>query len=126
MKLLCNILWMIFGGLVTAIEYMATSFVLMITIIGIPFAIVTFRIGLYVLWPFGQKIVDKPSSADHGCLNMMMNILWILCGGLAICLTHILIGALLCLTIVGIPFGKKQFSLAGLALAPFGKEVVSE
>lgn len=126
MKFLGNILWMFFGGLVTAVEYVVASFLLMCTIVGIPFGIVTLRIGLYVLWPFGSKVVDKPSSANYGCLNLVMNIIWIIAGGLVIWLTHIALGLLLCLTIVGIPFGRKQFTLARLALAPFGKEVVSE
>jgi uncharacterized membrane protein YccF (DUF307 family) len=126
MKILGNILWMFFGGLVTACEYFVSSLALMCTIVGIPFGIVTLRIGLYVLWPFGSKVVDKPSSVNYGCLNLVMNIIWIIAGGLLIWLTHIVLGLLLCLTIVGIPFGKKQFTLAGLALAPFGKEVVSE
>ena len=126
MKLLGNILWLLFGGLATAFEYVVSSVLLMCTIIGIPFGIATLRIGMYVLWPFGQQVVAKPSSANYGCVNLMMNVIWIMCGGLAIWLTHIFFGVLLCLTIVGIPFGKKQFSLAGLALTPFGKEVVSE
>lgn len=126
MKLIGNILWLVFGGLVTAIEYFVSSVALMVTIIGIPFGIATLRIGLYVLWPFGQRVEPKPSSSNHGCLNLVMNIIWIIAGGLVIWATHVLFGLLLCITIVGIPFGRKQFSLAGLALAPFGKQIVAE
>jgi len=125
MKVLGNILWLVFGGLVTALEYIVGSVALMCTIIGIPFGIATLRIGLYVLWPFGSKVVSKPTGVGHGCLDLIMNIIWIFAGGLVICLTHILFGALLCITIIGIPFGKKQFELAGLALTPFGKQIIS-
>lgn len=126
MKLIGNILWMIFGGLATALEYITASVILMMTIVGIPFGIATLRIGLYVLWPFGQKVVDKDTGMAHGCLDVAMNILWILTGGIFIWCTHILLGLLLCLTVIGIPFGRKQFTMARLALTPFGKQVVAE
>jgi uncharacterized membrane protein YccF (DUF307 family) len=122
MKIIGNIIWLIFGGLETGIEYFVSSIGMMITIIGIPFGIASLRIGLYVLWPFGQKIVDRPNN--HGCLDTIMNIIWFFIGGVWIWLTHLLFGTLLCITIIGIPFGKKQFHLAGLALAPFGKQVI--
>jgi uncharacterized membrane protein YccF (DUF307 family) len=122
MKIIGNIIWLIFGGLETAIEYFVSSIGMMITIIGIPFGIASLRIGLYVLWPFGQKVVDRPNH--HGCLDSIMNIIWFFIGGVWIWLTHLLFGTLLCITIIGIPFGKKQFHLAGLALTPFGKQVV--
>ena len=122
MKIIGNIIWLIFGGLETGIEYFVSSIGMMITIIGIPFGIASLRIGLYVLWPFGQKVVDRPNN--HGCLDSIMNIIWFFIGGVWIWLTHLLFGTLLCITIIGIPFGKKQFHLAGLALAPFEKQVI--
>lgn len=122
MKIIGNIIWLIFGGLETGIEYFVSSIGMMITIIGIPFGIASLRIGLYVLWPFGKKVVDRPNN--HGCLDTIMNIIWFFIGGVWIWLTHLLFGTLLCITIIGIPFGKKQFHLAGLALAPFGKQVI--
>lgn len=122
MKIIGNIIWLIFGGLETGIEYFVSSIGMMITIIGIPFGIASLRIGLYVLWPFGQKVIDRPNN--HGCLDTIMNIIWFFIGGVWIWLTHLLFGTLLCITIIGIPFGKKQFHLAGLALAPFGKQVI--
>jgi uncharacterized membrane protein YccF (DUF307 family) len=44
-------------------------------------------------------------------------------GGFVICLTHLVFGLLLCLTIIGIPFGRQHFKMAALALTPFGKRV---
>ncbi|MDR2765598.1 MAG: YccF domain-containing protein [Tannerella sp.] len=123
MKIPGNILWLLLGGLIVSIEYVVLSLCLMITIIGIPFGIQTLKLGLLALWPFGSKVVD--SGGSSGCLSILMNILWIVLGGLPICLTHLFFGILLCITLIGIPFGKQHFKMAGLALTPFGKQIVS-
>ncbi|MDR0757461.1 MAG: YccF domain-containing protein [Tannerella sp.] len=123
MKLLGNILWLVLGGLLIAVEYVAASLCLMITVIGIPFGIQTLKLALLALWPFGSKVVETGNTS--GCLSLLMNILWIVVGGLWICLTHFFFGLLLCITIIGIPFGRQHFKMAALALAPFGKSVVA-
>ncbi len=122
MKILGNIIWLIFGGLETAIGYFLSSLALMITIVGIPFGIKTIKIGILCLWPFGSQVVEN--SSIGGCLDLIMNIIWIFIGGIWICLTHLLFGGLLYITILGIPFGKQHFKLARLALTPFGKDIV--
>ncbi|MDR2388297.1 MAG: YccF domain-containing protein [Tannerellaceae bacterium] len=121
MKLLGNILWLIFGGVIVALEYLLAGLLLIVTIIGIPFGIQALKLSLLALSPFGTKVTDGGSSG--GCLSVGMNILWILIGGLWISLTHLLFGLLLCLTILGIPFGLQHFKMAGLALTPFGKKL---
>lgn len=121
MKLLGNLLWWIFGGLEAAIGYFSGSLALACTIIGIPFALQTFKIGLLCLFPFGANI--RSTDQPPGCIRLPLNILWIIFGGLWAWLMHILFGLLLCITIIGIPFGKQHFKLARLSLAPFGKEV---
>lgn len=121
MNILMNILWIIFGGLFVCLEYVISSFLLMVTIIGIPFGIQTLKLALLALFPFGVKVQSTPS--DGGCLSVFMNLLWILLGGVWIALTHLLFGALLCITVIGIPFGMQHFKLAGLALTPFGKTI---
>jgi uncharacterized membrane protein YccF (DUF307 family) len=122
MKILGNILWLIFGGLIVAVKYFLASILLMITIIGIPFGLQTIKLGVLALWPFGHEVVDKPES--DGCLNVFMNVLWILIGGIWICISHIFWGLILYITIIGIPFGKQHFKLAKISLVPFGKEIV--
>ena len=122
MKLLGNIIWLIFGGIFIAIEYIVCSFFLIITIIGIPFGIQTLKLAGLALWPFGKEIHNVPASS--GCLSIIMNVIWILFGGIWICLSHIGFGILLCISIIGIPFGLQHFKLATLALTPFGKSVV--
>lgn len=123
MKTIGNLIWLLFGGLPVAIEYFVASIGLMITIVGIPFGIQTMKIGIFVLWPFGSKIVNKDNGLGMGCLNLIMNVIWIVIGGFWIFITHVLLGCLFFITIIGIPFGIQQFKLARLAFTPFGKEI---
>lgn len=124
MNILLNILWLLLGGIITCIEYMISSILMMITIIGIPFGIQTFKLAGLALFPFGKEVRTEPQSG--GCLSLFMNILWLILGGLGICVSHLIFGVVLCITIIGIPFGRQHFKLAALALAPFGKTIVSK
>ncbi len=121
MRILGNIIWLIFGGLESAIIYFLGSILLALTIIGIPFAYQTFKIGLLTLWPFGHEVV--PVKQNQGCLTVIMNIIWILVGGIWISIIHVIFGILLAITIIGIPFARQHFKLAALSLSPFGKEI---
>ena len=123
MKLIGNIIWLLVGGLETAFEYFIAGVVLCITIIGIPFGLQAFKLGVLMLWPFGSRVDLMPGQP--GCLSTIMNILWLI-AGLPICLTHLFFGIILCITIVGIPFGMQHFKFAGIALTPFGRTVVSD
>ncbi len=122
MKTIGNIIWLLFGGIIIAIEYVISSILLMITIVGIPFGIQTLKLASLALWPFGRTTVTRESTT--GCLSTIMNIIWIFVGGIWIALTHLLFGLLLAITILGIPFARQHFKLATLALTPFGKDVV--
>ena len=121
MKTLGNIIWVLFGGLEIALQYVVSSLGLMITIVGIPFGLQTLKLGILALWPFGADVRKKPTS---GCLNTLMNVVWLLFGGFLIFLHHILLGVVFCITIIGIPFGKQHFKLAEIALTPFGREII--
>jgi uncharacterized membrane protein YccF (DUF307 family) len=123
MDLLGNLIWLIFGGLLSAIGYFFGGLILCFTIIGIPFGLQCFKIAGLVLMPFGKKVISTGSSG--GCLTVLFNIVWILTGGLYTAVIHLVFGVLLCLTVIGIPFGRQHFKLADLSLAPFGKEVVN-
>ena len=72
--------------------------------------------------PFGKEV--RSGERSGGCLYILMNVLWIFLGGIWICLSHLGFGVLLCITVIGIPFGMQHFKLAALALAPFGKDIV--
>lgn len=121
MKLLGNILWLVFGGLEAAMAYFVGSIALFCTIIGIPVALQTFKLGLLSLWPFGSKVIDSEDSI--GCISLPLNIIWFIFGGFWACCCHLFFGLLLCITVIGFPFGKQHFKMAGLSLAPFGKKV---
>ena len=123
MKLIGNIIWLLVGGLETAFEYFVAGVALCITIIGIPFGVQAIKLGVLMLWPFGSRVDLMPGQP--GCLSIIMNILWLI-AGLPICLTHLFFGIILCITIVGIPFGMQHFKFAGIALTPFGRTVVSD
>ena len=122
MKILGNIIWVVFGGLFLAIQYFISSLLLMITIIGIPFGLQTMKLAGLALWPFGKVVRTKEQGT--GCLSTGMNLLWIILGGWLIALEHAFIGIIFFITIIGIPFGKQHFKLAAIALTPFGREVV--
>jgi len=121
MKLLGNIIWLLFGGIIIFFEYLVSGLVLCLTIIGIPFGLQVFKLAFVALWPFGKIIENNPSS--NGCLNTLMNIIWLLVGGIWIALSHVIVGLLLAITIIGIPFTMQHFKLAALALSPFGKTI---
>ena len=122
MKLLGNIIWLIFGGLLISIEYCVASIVLMLTIIGIPFGIQTMKMASLALWPFGRD--TRMQERGSGCLEIIMNIIWLIAGGLWIAISHAFFGLLLSITIIGIPFGMQHFKLASVALSPFGRDII--
>ncbi|MGL4411807.1 MAG: YccF domain-containing protein [Bacteroidales bacterium] len=123
MSCLGNIVWFIFGGVLVALEYFTAGLALCLTIIGIPFGLQCFKIGIFALMPFGQEVVNEP--VEVGCLSTVMNIIWMVIGGFWIALTHLLFGILLSITIVGLPFGLQHFKLMGIAFTPFGRVVRS-
>ena len=122
MGCLMNVLWLVFGGILTAVEYMIASLLMMITIVGIPFGMQTMKMAGLALCHFGKEV--RSGERSGGCLYILMNVLWIFLGGIWICLSHLGFGVLLCITVIGIPFGMQHFKLAALALAPFGKDIV--
>jgi len=124
MNFLGNLIWLIFGGLIISIEYLIGSIVLMITIVGIPFGIQTLKMASLSLWPFGRD--TRVQIRASGCLYILMNIIWLIFGGLWIAITHAIFGALLCVTIIGIPFGLQHFKLTSIALSPFGRDIVKK
>ena len=122
MKFIGNILWMLLGGFIISLYYAVMGLLFCITIVGIPFGLQLFKIAGLALWPFGREVMAGPN--DTGCLAIVMNIIWILFGGIEIALLHLGFGVILCLTIVGIPFGLQHFKMMLLAFVPFGKQIV--
>lgn len=122
MRTLLNIIWLVLAGVWLALGYLLAAVIMAITIIGIPFAVQAFKLAGYALWPFGRSLV--PSSTRSKGLSVIGNILWFVLVGWWLALEHLVIGIVLCITIIGIPLGVGAFKMAGAALVPFGKEVV--
>ncbi|HEX8755072.1 MAG TPA: YccF domain-containing protein [Steroidobacteraceae bacterium] len=126
MRLLGNIIWLIFGGLATGIGWWVAGLLAAITIIGIPFAIAAFRIGTFSFWPFGREVVDRPEAGEGRRLIVLIgNVVWILLGGIWLALAHLFFALLLAITIIGIPFALQHLKLAHLSLTPYGKMIVA-
>lgn len=119
MSLLGNILWLVFGGIFAVIGYILGGIALCITIIGIPFGIASFKLAGDVFAPFGKNLQSSNFGAGGGCIAMVFNVLWIILFGWEIALVHVVSGAILCVTIIGIPFGMQHFKLIPVALMPF-------
>jgi uncharacterized membrane protein YccF (DUF307 family) len=122
MSAIGNVLWIIFGGgIFLFLEYLIGGILLCLTIIGLPFGLQCIRLSFVALLPFGKEIRHTENSS--GCLSLLMNIIWILIGGIWIALTHLLFGILCAITIIGLPFAMQHFKLVSLSFAPFGKEI---
>ena len=122
MNTIGNILWIILGGgIFIFLEYLVGGILLCFTIIGIPFGIQAMRLAFLSLTPFGKDVTS--SGRPEGCLSTLMNIIWILVGGIWIALTHVLFAIIMAITIIGIPFAKQHMKLAAFSFTPFGREV---
>jgi uncharacterized membrane protein YccF (DUF307 family) len=122
MNFLGNLIWLIFGGFVAALGYFFGGIILCITIVGIPFGLQCFKLAGLVLWPFEKQVVNSGNSS--GCLSVLANIIWILVGGIWVTVNHLIMGALLYITIIGIPWAKQHFKLLEISLMPFGKRII--
>lgn len=118
MGCLGNVLWFIFGGWISGLSWAFAGLLWCISIVGIPVGMQCFKFAALSFFPFGKEV-----HYGGGAGSMLLNIIWMVVSGIPLALESLVIGALLCVTIVGIPFGMQQFKLAKLALMPFGSEV---
>ena len=122
MRIILNLLWLLFGGLISALGWVLTGCLWCITIVGIPVGLQCFKLASISLDPFGKEIVYEDGSP----VSFLLNILWIIFGGIEMAIANALIGVILCITIIGIPWGKQYFKIAKLSLMPFGATVVRD
>ena len=121
MRMIANILWFIFGGFISWLEWIIVGLLLCVTVIGIPWGIQCFKLAGLSFSPFGKKVTY------HGGVGATLgNIIWIIFFGWEMALTNLLLGLILCITIVGIPWGKQFFKIAGISFCPFGAEIETE
>jgi len=121
MRVLLNVIWLVFGGLWLALGYAVVALVMFILIITIPFGIASARIALFCLWPFGRTLVRRP---DAGAASLIGNVIWFVLAGWWLAIGHLLTGILMCLTIIGIPLGLANFKLIPVSLTPLGRDIV--
>lgn len=120
--ILLNLLWVVLSGFWLMLGYVVAGLVMCVFIITIPFGIASFRLARYVLWPFGRTVARKPTA---GVASAIGNLIWFVFAGFWMAIAHVLLGLLLCVTIIGIPLGLGNFKLAAVAIAPLGKDIVS-
>lgn len=120
-KTLLNLLWLVLSGLWMAIAYVFFGVLACILIVTIPFGIASFRIAGYALWPFGRTVIRRD---DAGVASAVGNLVWLIFAGIWLALGHIVSGALLCITIIGIPLGVANFKMVPISLTPLGRQIV--
>jgi len=120
-RLIGNILWLVLSGFWLALGYVFAGIIACVLIITIPFGVASFRLAGYALWPFGRTVVP---AVDKGAGSVIGNIIWFVVAGWWLALGHLVAGAFLFITIIGIPFAVANFKMIPLAIAPFGKRVV--
>lgn len=122
MRLILNVIWLVFAGFWTALGYALAALIMFILIITIPFGVAALRIGVFALWPFGKTVIRH---ADAGAGSTIGNVIWFVLAGWWLVVMHLITGTLLCLTIIGIPLGLANFKLIPVTLTPFGRDIVS-
>lgn len=131
LKLILNVLWVFLGGFYMAVGWWLAGLVMILTIIGIPWARACFVIGWYTLWPFGSTAVNRAEVTGQqdlgtGILGLIGNIIWFVLAGWWLALGHVFSAFANFITIIGIPFGVQHLKLAAIALFPIGKMVVDK
>lgn len=121
MKALLNVIWLVLAGFWMALGYVLAGVICCILVVTIPFGLASFRIANYALWPFGRTLVDR---RDAGAPSLLGNIVWIVFAGWWLALGHLLTGAALCVTIIGIPLGVANFKMIPVSLVPLGRQIV--
>jgi uncharacterized membrane protein YccF (DUF307 family) len=121
MRLILNVIWLIFGGLWLALGYFLAGILCFILIVTIPFGFAAFRIGVYALWPFGQTVVDKPGA---GAGAMVGTVIWVVLCGIWLAIGHVVTAVAMAITIIGIPLALANLKLIPVSLFPLGKEIV--
>lgn len=118
MGCLGNVIWFVFGGCLSGLSWLLAGILWCITIIGIPIGMQCFKFATLSFFPFGKEV-----QYGGGAGSLILNIVWLIFTGIPMAIASALIGALYCITIIGIPFGMQHFKIAKLALMPFGASI---
>ncbi|WP_243060843.1 YccF domain-containing protein [Nocardioides sp. SR21] len=121
MRFVLNVIWLLLCGIWMAIGYAVAGVICCILIVTIPFGIASFRIAAYALWPFGRTVIRQPTA---GFWSGLGNVIWLVVAGIWLAIGHVITGALMCLTIIGIPLGIASFKMVPISLLPLGRQIV--
>lgn len=119
MNFIGNLIWLIAAGFWQGLGWTLAGFLWSISIVGIPIGRQCFKFAALSFSPFGKDV-----RFGGGAMSMLMNIIWLLVSGIPLAIGSLVSGLILCVTIIGIPFGQQCFKLAKLALMPFGAEII--
>ncbi|MGI2032040.1 YccF family protein [Rhizobium panacihumi] len=135
MRFAGNVIWFVFGGAVTALIWLVGAVVFAVSIIGLPLTRSAIEMAKMSAWPFGREVVHireldgkrlSAGTAMTGTIGFIFNVIWACTFGIALFLSYLLLGAVYCLTLIGIPLGLQCFKLAGISLWPVGRRVVTK
>jgi uncharacterized membrane protein YccF (DUF307 family) len=128
MTLILNLLWFLLGGWAAGLSWLFSAVLLALTVVGLPWAQAAVRIGLFTFFPFGKQVVDRRALGRQdlgtGPVGCLLNVIWFVLAGWWLALAHLVLGVLLLIPLITIPFALQHFKLAGIALAPIGKDVI--
>ena len=131
MRSIGNFLWFILGGVFMGLGWWLVGVLAFITVGGIPWGKACFVIGQFTFFPFGKEAISRKELTQKedigtGGLGTIGNVIWFICAGVWLAIGHVISAVLCFITILGIPFGIQHLKLAGIALAPIGKTIVSK
>ncbi|MCG5431150.1 YccF domain-containing protein [Mycobacterium sp. MYCO198283] len=121
MRLVLNVIWLIFGGLWLALGYLLAALICFVLIVTIPFGIASLRIALYALWPFGRTVVERPTA---GAASVVGNVIWVIVAGIWLAIGHITSAIAMAITIIGLPLAAANLKMIPVSLMPLGKDIV--
>lgn len=121
MRLLLNVIWLLFGGLWLALGYFAAGALCCLLVVTIPFGIASFRIGVYALWPFGKTVIAAPTA---GIASLIGNVIWVVVAGWWLVIGHVLTACAMAITIIGLPLAVANLKMIPVSLTPLGKRIV--
>lgn len=130
LRILGNIIWFVFGGCLMGLAWWFSALLCFVTIVGIPWGRACFNIGLFSFLPFGHEAINRKELSGRddlgtGPLGTVGNLFWLVFMGWWLALGHLFWAIVFCITLIGIPFGIQHFKLAGIALWPVGKAIVT-
>lgn len=131
MKAIGNLIWFVFGGFFMGLGWWLAGAIMFVTVVGIPWGKACFVFGNFSFFPFGKEAISRKELTGKddigtGALGLLGNVLWFVFGGWWLALGHVISAFVTAITIIGIPFALQHLKLAGIALAPIGKTIVTK